>query len=48
MPSDFTLKAMNAVRRAVLRAGFGRMGWSARMPVVELTTIGRKTGRPTP
>lgn len=47
MPSDFTLKAMNAVHRALLKASFGRMGWSVqRMPVVELTTTGRRTGRP--
>lgn len=46
MPSDFALKTMNAVHRSVLKLSGGRAGWSAmNMPVVELTTIGRKTGR---
>ncbi|HET6909666.1 MAG TPA: nitroreductase/quinone reductase family protein [Mycobacteriales bacterium] len=46
MPSDISLKAMNAVHRLILGASGGRLGWSAlRMPVVELTTTGRKTGR---
>jgi len=46
MPSDFTLKAMNAVHRAMLKVSFGRLGWTAyRMPVLELTTIGRKSGQ---
>lgn len=47
MPSDATLKALNAVHRAVLTITRGRLGWSAyRMPVLELTTTGRKTGQP--
>src|SRR4051812_1623067 len=46
MPSDLSLKAMNTVHRAALKVSGGRLGWSAlRMPVVELTTTGRKTGR---
>jgi len=46
MPSDFTLKAMNAVHRAMLKVSFGRLGWTAyRMPVLELTTIGRRSGQ---
>ncbi|MEQ1787528.1 MAG: nitroreductase family deazaflavin-dependent oxidoreductase [Acidimicrobiales bacterium] len=45
MPSDLTLKAMNTLHRAVQRASFGKVGWKAgSMPVVELTTIGRKSG----
>jgi hypothetical protein len=45
MPSDFTLKTMNAAHRAMLEVSFGRVGWTAeRMPVLELTTTGRKTG----
>lgn len=45
MPSDFGLKAMNTVHRAVLKASGGRLGWqAARMPVIELTTTGRKSG----
>jgi deazaflavin-dependent oxidoreductase (nitroreductase family) len=47
MPSDFTLKAMNGVHRALLKISGGRIGWHASgMPVVELTTIGRKSGLP--
>ena len=47
MPSDFALKAMNAVHRGVLKLSFGRVGWdAAKMPVLELTTIGRKSGQP--
>jgi deazaflavin-dependent oxidoreductase (nitroreductase family) len=47
MPSDFTFKALNLVHRAVLKASFGRIGSNAwNMPVLELTTIGRKTGEP--
>jgi deazaflavin-dependent oxidoreductase (nitroreductase family) len=45
MPSDRTLRAMNAAHRLMLRASRGRLGWTAnRMPVLELTTTGRKTG----
>jgi deazaflavin-dependent oxidoreductase (nitroreductase family) len=47
MPSDLTLKLMNGVHRAAIRLSFGRLGWSAAaMPVLELTTTGRRTGRP--
>jgi deazaflavin-dependent oxidoreductase (nitroreductase family) len=47
MPSDFTLKTANALHRAVVKLTFGRIGWQAGpMPVVELTTIGRKSGQP--
>lgn len=46
MPSDLALKLMNGVHRAAIRLSFGRLGWSAAdMPVLELTTIGRRTGR---
>jgi deazaflavin-dependent oxidoreductase (nitroreductase family) len=46
MPSDLTLKAMNAVHRLLLRVSGGRRGWeAARMPVLELTTTGRKSGK---
>jgi deazaflavin-dependent oxidoreductase (nitroreductase family) len=45
MPSDFALKTMNAVHRITLAVSFGKLGWSAAgMPVLELTTIGRKSG----
>ncbi len=47
MPSDFALKTMNALHRIILKASFGKVGWNAGdMPVVELTTKGRKTGQP--
>lgn len=46
MPSDLTLKAMNGVHRVLLKVSFGKVGWKAGvMPVVELTTIGRKSGQ---
>ena len=45
MPSDFQLKAMNAVHRGLLKISGGHLGWNAgSMPVVELTTVGRKSG----
>ena len=47
MPSDLALKVMNGVHRAVLAVSFGHFGWSAAgMPVLELTTKGRKSGQP--
>jgi deazaflavin-dependent oxidoreductase (nitroreductase family) len=47
MPSDFALKTMNAVHRTVLKLTGGKAGWSASsMPVVQLTTVGRKSGQP--
>ena len=47
VPSDLALKLMNAVHRGAIRLSFGRVGWSALdMPVLELTTVGRRTGRP--
>lgn len=47
MPSDLALKAMNLGHRIILKASFGKIGWSAgNMPVLELTTIGRKSGQP--
>jgi len=47
MPNDLQLKSMNAVHRAVLKLSGGRLGWQAsKMPVLELTTTGRKSGQP--
>ena len=47
MPSDFAMKTMNAVHRTVLAVSFGKLGWNAgSMPVLELTTVGRKSGQP--
>jgi deazaflavin-dependent oxidoreductase (nitroreductase family) len=46
MPSDAVLKTMNGLHRAVLKLSFGRLGWNAsNMPVLELTTTGRKSGQ---
>jgi deazaflavin-dependent oxidoreductase (nitroreductase family) len=46
MPSDLALKAMNSVHRGLLKVTGGRRGWFvADMPVLELTTIGRISGR---
>jgi deazaflavin-dependent oxidoreductase (nitroreductase family) len=47
MPPDLSFKAMNAIHRAVLKVSGGRWGWKAsNMPVLELTTTGRKSGQP--
>jgi deazaflavin-dependent oxidoreductase (nitroreductase family) len=47
MPSDIGFKAMNAIHRILLKISGGRVGWTAMdMPVLELTTTGRKSGRP--
>ena len=46
MPSDFALKTMNTLHRVILKASFGKLGWKAGdMPVLELTTTGRKSGQ---
>lgn len=45
MPHDLALKAMNGVHRTILKLSGGKVGWSAsNMPVLELTTTGRKSG----
>lgn len=47
MPSDLTLKAMNAAHRALIAVTLGRRGWRlGTTPALELTTTGRRTGRP--
>lgn len=47
MPSDLSLKTMNAVHRIVQKLSGGKVGWSAQnMPVLQLTTTGRKSGQP--
>ncbi|MBM3675185.1 MAG: nitroreductase family deazaflavin-dependent oxidoreductase [Actinobacteria bacterium] len=47
MPSDGFLKTMNAVHRVMLKVSFGHFGWHLLgMPVLELTTTGRKSGEP--
>ena len=45
MPSALVLKTMNTVHRTLMTATGGRIGWTAgKMPVLELTTTGRKSG----
>ncbi|MDQ6782381.1 MAG: nitroreductase family deazaflavin-dependent oxidoreductase [Actinomycetota bacterium] len=47
MPPDIVLKTMNAVHRVILAGSGGRVGWKAAdMPVIRLTTTGRKSGQP--
>lgn len=47
MPSDLLLKALNGFHRSVLAVSGGRLGWTAGgMPVLELTTTGRRSGEP--
>lgn len=47
VPNDFQLKAMNAVHRFVRKVSAERLGWTvAGMRALELTTVGRKSGRP--
>jgi deazaflavin-dependent oxidoreductase (nitroreductase family) len=49
MPTNFALKAMNAVHRGMLTITGGRLGWAiGDMPVLELTTTGRISGKPRP
>jgi len=46
MPSDAVLKTLNGLHRVVLKLSFGKVGWTAsNMPVLELTTTGRKSGQ---
>lgn len=45
MPADIVLKAMNAAHRLLLKVSGGRIGHDAMgMPVLELTTVGRRSG----
>jgi len=47
MPTNRRLKNMNLLHRALLKLSFGTCGWKAAdMPVLELTTTGRKSGQP--
>lgn len=46
MASDFQMKTMNKIHGSMLKLSGGRLGWRMYgMPVVELTTIGRKSGQ---
>lgn len=45
MPSDLSMKTMNAVHRALIAVTRGRRGWQfGSTPVLELTTTGRRSG----
>lgn len=47
MPSDLILKTMNRVHRTILKVSGNRLlGSAGGMPVLELTTTGRKSGQP--
>ena len=47
MPGDLMFNVMNSIHRGILKLSGGRLGWQAsNMPVLELTTIGRKSGEP--
>ena len=47
MPSDLAFKSMNAVHRVILKMTGNRIGASfSGMPSLELTTTGRKSGKP--
>lgn len=46
MPSDFALRTMNTIHRTMMTLSGGMLGWTAgNMPVLELTTTGRKSGQ---
>ncbi len=46
MPSDLVLKTMNNAHRLLVKVTGGRLGYDAGgMPVLELTTTGRKSGQ---
>jgi deazaflavin-dependent oxidoreductase (nitroreductase family) len=47
MTSDRALKTLNTMHRVVMRISRGRLGWRAGgMQVLEVTTTGRRSGRP--
>ena len=47
MPSALVLKTMNTLHRTMMTVTGGRIGWTAgKMPVLELTTTGRRSGEP--
>lgn len=47
MPSDFAFKTLNRFHRAAIAVSRGKLGWTgAKMPVLEFTTIGRRSGLP--
>jgi deazaflavin-dependent oxidoreductase (nitroreductase family) len=47
VPSDLSFKVVNRVHRLLVSVTGGRIGWSVSgMPTIELTTTGRRSGRP--
>jgi deazaflavin-dependent oxidoreductase (nitroreductase family) len=47
VPADLVMKALNVAHRALIRVAPRRFGQEALgMPVLELTTVGRRSGRP--
>ena len=47
MPHDIVLKTANVIHRGLTKISFGHLGWTmGSMPVLELTTTGRKSGQP--
>ncbi len=47
MPSDTMFKAANRVHQLLLKVPGGKFGWqTGKMPVVQLTTTGRTSGKP--
>jgi len=47
MPSNVVFKVANAIHGGLTAITFGKLGWSLQgMPVLELTTTGRKSGQP--
>ena len=46
MPSDLVFKSANTFHRVLTKLSFGHLGWNlASMPVISLTTTGRKSGQ---
>ena len=46
MPSDNFMKLGNAIHRSLIKVSSGKKGWDMYgMPVVKLTTVGRKSGK---
>lgn len=47
MPTDNQFKTMNLIHGALMNLTFGKIGWKAGgMPVLKVTTTGRKSGKP--
>ena len=47
MTSDTTFKVLNALHRTTVKLTGGRVGWrGSGMPMLQLTTTGRKSGQP--